>query len=40
MCIGRDFGAWLGLVPEQISTEDRTIFCKVCNGLPGARENW
>ena len=22
---GRDFGAWLGLVPKQISTEDRTI---------------
>ena len=22
---GRDFGAWLGLVPEQISTGDRTI---------------
>jgi transposase len=24
-CKGRDFGAWLGLVPKQISTEDRTI---------------
>jgi transposase len=22
---GRDFGAWLGLVPKQISTGDRTI---------------
>ena len=22
---GRDFGAWLGLVPQQISTGDRTI---------------
>jgi transposase len=22
---GRDFGAWLGLVPRQISTGDRTI---------------
>src|SRR6516165_1168615 len=24
-CKGRDFGAWLGLVPRQISTGDRTI---------------
>jgi transposase len=24
-CKGRDFGAWLGLVPKQISTGDRTI---------------
>lgn len=23
---GRDFGAWLGLVPKQLSTRDRTIF--------------
>jgi transposase len=22
---GRDFGAWLGLVPKQMSTGDRTI---------------
>ncbi|WP_460667024.1 transposase, partial [Kribbella swartbergensis] len=22
---GRDFGAWLGLVPRQISTRDRTV---------------
>jgi hypothetical protein len=22
---GRDFGAWLGLVPKQVSTGDRTI---------------
>ena len=22
---GRDFGAWLGLVPKQLSTGDRTI---------------
>src|SRR5499427_3433512 len=26
---GRDFGAWLGLVPEQISTGDRTILGKI-----------
>src|ERR1700687_3789465 len=26
---GRDFGAWLGLVPKQISTGDRTIFGKI-----------
>jgi len=26
---GRDFGAWLGLVPKQISTEDRTILGKI-----------
>lgn len=26
---GRDFGAWLGLVPKQISTGDRTILGKV-----------
>jgi transposase len=26
---GRDFGAWLGLVRRQISTEDRTILGKV-----------
>jgi transposase len=24
---GRDFGAWLGLVPKQMSTGDRTILC-------------
>jgi transposase len=24
-CKGRDFGAWLGLVPKQIATGDRTI---------------
>ena len=31
---GRDFGAWLGLVPKQISTGDRTILGKIsrrCN---------
>jgi Transposase IS116/IS110/IS902 family len=26
---GRDFGAWLGLVPKQISTDDRTILGKI-----------
>src|SRR6202035_5580668 len=26
---GRDFGAWLGLVPKQISTRDRTILGKI-----------
>jgi transposase len=26
---GRDFGAWLGLVPKQISTGDRTILFKI-----------
>jgi transposase len=26
---GRDFGAWLGLVPNQISTGDRTILGKI-----------
>jgi transposase len=26
---GRDFAAWLGLVPKQISTEDRTILGKI-----------
>src|SRR2546430_14285685 len=26
---GRDFGAWLGLVPKQISTGDRTVLGKV-----------
>jgi hypothetical protein len=25
LCIGLDFGAWLGLAPKQISTGDRTI---------------
>ena len=25
----RDFGAWLGLVPKQISTGDRTILSKI-----------
>jgi hypothetical protein len=27
--LGRDFAAWLGLVPKQISTGDRTILGKV-----------
>src|SRR5262249_8986503 len=27
-CRGRDFGDWLGLVPQQISTGDRTILGK------------
>jgi transposase len=26
---GRDFGAWLGLVPKQVSTGDRTILSKI-----------
>ena len=26
---GRDFAAWLGLVPRQMSTEDRTILGKI-----------
>jgi len=26
---GRDFGAWLGLVPKQESTGDRTILGKI-----------
>src|SRR6266571_9498900 len=26
---GRDFAAWLGLVPKQISTRDRTILGKI-----------
>ena len=26
---GRDFGAWLGLVPKQESTRDRTILGKI-----------
>ncbi|SFQ26337.1 Transposase IS116/IS110/IS902 family protein [Bradyrhizobium sp. Ghvi] len=26
---GREFGAWLGLVPKQISTDDRTILGKI-----------
>ena len=26
---GRDFGAWLGLVPKQISTGNRTILGKI-----------
>jgi len=26
---GRDFGAWLGLVPKQMSTGDRTILGKI-----------
>jgi transposase len=26
---GRDFAAWLGLVPRQISTGDRTILGKI-----------
>lgn len=28
---GRDFAAWLGLVPRQISTGDRTILGKISN---------
>jgi transposase len=28
-CKGRDFSAWLGLVPKQISTGDRTILGKI-----------
>jgi transposase len=35
---GRDFGAWLGLVPKQESTGDRTILGKIskprCVRLP------
>jgi transposase len=29
---GRDFAAWLGLVPKQISTGDRTILGKISKG--------
>jgi transposase len=32
---GRDFAAWLGLVPKQISTGDRTILGKISK--PGNR---
>ena len=33
---GRDFAAWLGLVPKQISTGDRTILGKISKqGAPG-----
>jgi len=28
---GRDFAAWLGLVPKQLSTGDRTILGKISN---------
>jgi transposase len=28
-CKGRDFGAWLGLVPKQLSTGDRTILGRI-----------
>ena len=28
-CKGRDFAAWLGLAPKQISTGDRTILGKI-----------
>jgi hypothetical protein len=31
---GRDFAAWLGLVPKQISTGDRTILGKICVYAP------
>src|SRR5271157_3455404 len=30
-CKGRDFAAWLGLVPKQISTGDRTILGGFCS---------
>jgi transposase len=30
---GRDFGAWLGLVPKQNSTGGRTILGRTCRGL-------
>jgi len=40
---GRDFSAWLGLVPKQISTGDRTILGKISKRgnkyLPAARSN-
>jgi transposase len=26
---GRDFGAWLGIVPKRLSTGDRTILSKI-----------
>lgn len=26
---GRDFAAWLGLVPKQMSTGDRTLFGRI-----------
>lgn len=31
--MGRDFGAWLGLVPTQISTGDRTILGKMLSPM-------
>jgi hypothetical protein len=36
---GRDFAAWLGLVPKQMSTGDRTILGKMFRvDAPGAKE--
>src|SRR5207248_4091388 len=32
---GRDFGAWLGLVPKQMSTGDRTILGSISRRGPG-----
>ena len=32
---GRDFGAWLGLVPKQESTGDRTILGKISKSPSG-----
>jgi transposase len=31
---GRDFAAWLGLVPRQLSTGDRTILGKISKAPP------
>jgi transposase len=31
---GRDFAAWLGLVPKQMSTGDRTILGRISKGRP------
>ena len=36
---GRDFAAWLGLVPKQISTGDRTILGKISRRGPNSARN-
>jgi transposase len=33
---GRDFAAWLGLVPRQMSTGGRTILGRISNAAPGS----
>jgi transposase len=35
---GRDFGAWLGLVPKQMSTGDRTILGRQDKGTASRHE--